>query len=292
MAVIKTVVDALNRNSLVRRAKNGRNQIVDRIFRARGSREADRLVGSLTSSNVCFTIAFNVPWAVDLMATAWRSNATNLELVVVNNSSDAVRRDQIRSVCDLHRVLHVDLPHNPEWNPCRSHGIAMNWIFYNVVTRLRPSVFGFIDHDCFPVKAYNIADRLGGKDVYGVRVRSSKIPDAWTLWAGFCFFRYSSLEARNIDFKHRVEFGLDTGGGNWLPLYSSLDPGMVASASHRLLDENAKPTRNFANALIDGAFWHVGSLSFGRGSQQEVANRLAGYGLRYRRPSNVGCMLL
>ena len=36
--------------------------------------------------------------------------------------------------------------------PNRSHALAMNWIFYNLVVEIKPYYFGYLDHDCFPYK--------------------------------------------------------------------------------------------------------------------------------------------
>src|SRR5437879_2131232 len=41
------------------------------------------------------------------------------------------------------------------------------------------------------------------------------------------FFRFSEAEERELDFKHRVELGPDTGGGNW-PAYIERSPPIVS----------------------------------------------------------------
>jgi hypothetical protein len=194
-------------------------------------------------------------------------------LVVANNSSDAAKRRGIEEICQHHGTPHVHLPSNPEWHPCRSHGIAMNWLFFNVVTRLSPQIFGFIDHDCFPIQPYDVVRRMEGRDVFGVRRESSKVPGAWNLWAGFCFYRLSRLDPQCVDFKHRVEFGLDTGGGNWLGLYNSVAPERVATVEERILDQTDE-ARAGLSAIIDDAFLHVGGASFREGHLGAAADTI------------------
>jgi hypothetical protein len=260
-APLRRLIDALNHNPIIRRAKNWRNGLLDRRFRSRGHAEGKKLVDTLLSrdtNGLCFTIAFNTPWVMEILIAAWRRYPTGLKLVVVDNSSDRRRRAQIELICQTHAVSYIGLPRNPEWSPNRSHGIAMNWVFYNLVRELRPGIFGFIDHDCFPFIPFNIAKRMDGASVYGPKVPSQTLSGAWNLWAGFCFFRFSQIENVALDFKHRVELGLDTGGGNWPVLYRKLNAKSIAVATtgecpHGLGD---------LPRVIDGAFLHVGQASY------------------------------
>lgn len=276
MNFIRTVADALNSNYVVRRAKDVRDHVSDLSFRARGKNEAQQLLGRLEESrttNVCFTVAFNVPWVVETMIEAWSRYPTGLELVVVNNSSDRTKRAEIEAVCQRYGTPYLNLPLNLERHPCRSHGIAMNWVYYNVVRPLKPDVFGFIDHDCFPTKPYNLPDRLKDCDVFGLRFPSIKVADAWNMWAGFCFYRFAAINTRPLDFKNRVELGLDTGGGNWKAIYRSMASNKVVAASYQPLGQSAEQNEAL-HILIDDAFLHVGGASFRAGNDRDVAQRV------------------
>src|SRR5690606_1375709 len=109
-------------------------------------------------------------------------------------------REANRRICEARSVPYFGLPSNPEWSPNRSHGISMNWIYHNIILKQRPEAFGFIDHDCFPYKPFDIAARLAGKSVYGLRKASRKRADAWNLWAGYSFFRFADTLAQPLDF--------------------------------------------------------------------------------------------
>jgi hypothetical protein len=270
--VARRLVDVINQNPIVRVLKNTRNQLVDLSFRVQAREQAAQLVHRLNRNkvkSVCFVVAFNVPWAIEMMIAAWRQCPIGFDLVVANNSSDGNQRKAIWELCLRSDIPHVDLPWNPEWHPCRSHGIAMNWLFYNVIRHLQLETFGFLDHDCFPIRPFDVNERLRRCDVYGTKFMSPKFPDVWNMWAGFCFYRGLLVRSRNVDFKNCVELGLDTGGGNWQLIYSHLDPQRVGTAELRQLEGD----EDF-HIVIDEAFLHVGGASFRSANQQRAIDRL------------------
>lgn len=252
---------AFGANKAVRALKNRRNAFVDRIFRNMKAADGQALAARLAGKGVtfpCFAIAFNTPWVIDLLTAGWNRHCRGADLVVLDNSGKAAARDAIRRICEERGVAYLALPRNPEWSPNRSHGIAMNWAYYNICRHLRPEAFGFIDHDCIPIADFDFREALADLSVFGQRGNMS---DRWSLWAGFCFFRYALTEGRDIDFKHRIEWGLDTGGGNWEPLYRTLDPATVGSSvvTDRPVDAGKSDA---TDQIIDGSFVHVGGASY------------------------------
>jgi len=262
----RAISDTLNGNAFVRFAKNGRNAIVDTAFRHRDIAAGRRLADTLAAAgaqDVCVSIAFNTPWVVDLLTAAWRLHPVGLTLAVADNSSDAAARTANARICRARGVPYVSLPHNPEWNPCRSHGIALNWVWHNVIVPLRPRIAGFIDHDCFPTTSLDLVARMAGRAGYGLRIDSYRLPGVWTLWPGYCFLNHAAIAGRSVDFKHRVELGLDTGGGNWPAIYRHLAPEQVAAVSDGSafldLGSGAPPV---AVQCIDGSFVHLAGASY------------------------------
>jgi len=201
--------------NLARVLKNARNAVVDRAFRHSKAAGHDAFLAELDryrDGQLCFAIAFNTPWVISLLIDSWQRNVLDTGLAIVDNSSKPEARKAIEALCRARNVPYLGLPRNIEWNPNRSHGIALNWTFYNVIKAIRPAVFGFIDHDCFPLKPIRIAERMGTATVYGMR-RESELPtEAWYVWPGYCFMRLDRVEELPLDFKHRTELGLDTGG--------------------------------------------------------------------------------
>ena len=111
--------------------------------------------------------------------------------------------------------------------------------------------------------------RIGRKAGYGLRMYSgsnymfTKAPDdkGWFLWAGFCFFNFRDVEGRSLDFRGNMPRGLDTGGGNWDPIYSRR-----SSEDFELAMEDKLPLHlgqvDAKYQILDGAMLHVGGASY------------------------------
>lgn len=257
---------AFHGNAVIRSAKNLRNGLVDGTFRRTATAEGQRLADELSHGGVreaAFTIAFNTPWAIDLLTHQWSRHHPEIRLVVVDNSNDRSARAAHEDLCRRRHVPYLPLPRNPEWSPNRSHGIALNWVWFNVVRHAGLDVVGFIDHDCIPVASLDLRSRLEGLAAYGMRGASLTHPQAWNLWAGYCFFRPATAEGLAVDFKHRIELGLDTGGGNWPGFYRRLDPASIGEAGYRIvqieLGDGRPPA---AMLLLDEAFVHLDGASY------------------------------
>ena len=170
--MLKKIRDAIGRNRVVGRAKFLRDRLFYRYFRAQGAaraREFAKNLRSSGSSRLCFTIAFNTPWVIDALTKAWQVHPTGMLLVVIDNSSDEAARKSIEDICRHRGVPYFSLPRNRERHWSRSHGTAVNWVFDNIVRKVRPELFGFIDHDCFPITPFDMPGRMQGKKVFGLK---------------------------------------------------------------------------------------------------------------------------
>ena len=96
----------------------------------------------------------------------------------------------------------------------------------------RPSVFGFIDHDLFPLAPCDPFAALASRPVAGDKRWAG---GRWFLWAGYCFFRTEALSGRKVSFGQDWFIGLDTGGGNWRSNYRHLDPATIAERPIELI---------------------------------------------------------
>lgn len=251
----------LNQNKLTRYFKNKRNGIVNRYFLKQTSTQQYEVVEKLKNLDfIVFCIAFNKPDCIQIMIDCWKRHAIDSALVVVDNSSCKNAKRKISELCHLNGIFYLSLPRNPEWHPNRSHALAMNWVFYNLVIEIKPDYFGYLDHDCFPYKKFDLSTRISGHEIYGDRRISYKYPEVWTLWAGFCFFDFKYLEGREVNFSHSIELGLDTGGNNWKVLYMLLSQQQCtfACVNQGALFEN-KYKQKF-HSIID-SFVHIGSSS-------------------------------
>lgn len=253
-------------NAAIRAAKNLRNGLVDHGFRCWARAGGRRLADELSARGIrhaVFTIAFNSPWVVDLLTHAWSCHQPDLPLVVIDNSSQRMARAAHADLCRRRRVCYLSLPWNPEWSPNRSHGIALNWAWFNVIRHVDLEFAGFVDHDCIPVAAFDLRRRMRDLDAYGLYGASVTHAEAWNLWPGYCFVRLAAAMGRCVDFKHRIEYGLDTGGGNWRGFYRTLPPGRVGAAASRWVRPDLGADGMAGECLLlEEAFLHLGGASY------------------------------
>jgi hypothetical protein len=249
---------------LVQRLKHVRNQAVSGLYRGRRTKELTAFQAAnvhLSGRNLAITVAFNAPWAVELLVRSAAVNLEGMTLIVADNSSRPAARAEIAAFCRSRAAPYVPLPPNPEWSPNRSHGIAMNWAYDNIVRHFRPPVFAFLDHDLFPLQPVDLSLGVRDQPAYGMLRASRTVPDAWSLWAGFCVFDLAAVEARLLDFNYESPLMLDTGGANWHRLYRFLDRRALRFAEFRkatLDDPLGGGSREFS--CID-QFVHVGGVS-------------------------------
>ncbi|WP_217577131.1 hypothetical protein [Mesorhizobium sp. GbtcB19] len=260
-----------------------RHEILYRQFLASAASKGRAFARGLgeTERNYCFTIAFNTPWIIDVLTKAWQVFPTGTRLVVIDNSSKQDARASIEAICARRGVAYFGLPRNFEANPSRSHGVSQTWAFHNIVKHLKPDMFGFIDHDCFPIGPIDIAKRVGRKIGYGapLHARSSYLYKAaedepgWYYWAGLCFYNFAAVEHAKLDFRNRLDIGMDTGGGNWPVLYSKHPVGEFEMARKNRLTVNVGGT--IADyELYDEVLFHVGGASYRSGAKSPDYRRL------------------
>jgi hypothetical protein len=217
---------------LVHGIKRARNIATERIFRSLPARGYDAFMADLRARRpdvLAITIAYNTPWVIDVMTQVTAPNL-NGTLVVCDNSRNYAARREIARICQERSVPYLALPFNPERHPCRSHGIALNWAYYNIVAHVKPRVFGFLDHDLFAVEPLDLAARVADQPVYG---RIDQSVWGWYLWAGYCMFDRAAIAALRPDFNNDIPRVLDTGGRNFMQIYRHLDRERIRRAGVR-----------------------------------------------------------
>ena len=246
---------------LVHGFKRARNMAVSRAFRAAHPAGLERFVQAYAprmQGTVAFTIAYNAPWAIELV-TRMAARHLDFPLVVLDNSRDPAARMEIERLCREREVPCLGLPHNPERHPCRSNGIALNWAWYNLVRAWQPEIAVFLDHDLMPYAPADFGAALAGQPVYGVLNRSTW---GWNLWAGFCAFDVGAVDGRQPDFNHDVPRGLDTGGCNYARIYRHLSFDAVRFADWRYQPvQDPDGSGTVAVNLVD-RFVHIGGAGF------------------------------
>ena len=200
----------------------------------------DRLAGN----NLVISVAWNSPWTIRWQLRFVTRHLTNAAFLVADNSSDEAARAEIAEVCREAGVAWLPLPPNPypSGHPSRSHGLALNWVYHNVVRALDPAAWGFFDHDLFPTAAFDPQQRLIGQPFYGVLETRT---NGSYLWPGYCFFARGVDADEPLDFRQDWFLGLDTGGMNAARLLGRADLTRMRFASSRSIG----PQRNFAVSL-------------------------------------------
>lgn len=219
-------VDWLRLRPLLHRLKMRRYRANDRAFRAVPARVGDvpSLVGSLNGRKVLVSVAFRDPQTIAWQAPLIRLYVPDALYIVADNTPDDAQAAAIAEVAAKFSVPYLRLPANPTNVPSRSHGLALNWIWHNVIRPGEPEVFGFLDDDMFPTGPHDPFAALTDQDFFGVirpGVSTVSIDAAgrWFLWAGFSMFRFAGVRHKPLDFSQDWFLGLDTGGGNWEVLY-------------------------------------------------------------------------
>jgi hypothetical protein len=213
----------------IHRLKQARYDSVDRDYRRRPARLGDPVaIGrEIGGKRVLVTVAFEDPLAIEWQSKLLRRFVPGAAYVIADNSRGDASAANIQGLAEREGRPYLRLPDNP-WTgpaPSRSHGVALNWLWANLIRPAHPEAFGFLDDDLFPTAPDDPFARLDTQPVFGgVRPAGAR----WFLWAGFCVFRFAHVRDLPLDFGQDWFAGLDTGGGNWWPLYRSLDRDRLA----------------------------------------------------------------
>lgn len=201
------------------------------------------------------TVAFNRPDVLEWQIRLVRKNLAEQEgYIVFDNSNKPDQRHAIRALCQRENVPYVGLP-SISFELSSSHGAALNWITQNFIVKYRPPLFGFIDHDIFPLEPVSIAEKIAGAKVYGWEVNRAEVRYPW---GGFAFF--SGVDPQPLDFAPvpLPHVFLDTGGANWEILYKHLDKDQFRGANVRFM-----PTTLHGIAFEEIDCWlHAGQASW------------------------------
>lgn len=137
---------------------------------------------------------------------------------VFDNSTDNKISDEIRRICSKYEVGFVRLPRQeflPKGMGSYSHGIACNYLFNNYIKNGGCKYFGLLDHDIFPVEAFDISSVLEKQFFYGVKHR-------FYIWPGFFFMRMDYLLVHKVDFRPSLHLRGDTGACNGPLLFNRI----------------------------------------------------------------------
>jgi hypothetical protein len=224
----------------------------------------------LTGKNIAIIIAFEQPWALNWLLRMGRKNLLDTTILVFDNSRNDSARVEIERVCNENNVAYLALPPYRTKHVNRSHGMAMTWVFHNVVRAIKPRVFGFIDHDLIPVDQIDFSERIGNQPVFGLI--NAGMRDYWSIWAGYCLFKYDAIDGKPLNFLYDFSRDLDTGGRNWNPIYRQLHRNELRFASKEHIEAKA-PSIESSRLVecIDSRWIHIGGISYNDNLKEKFA---------------------
>jgi hypothetical protein len=179
---------------------------------------------------------------------------------VIDNSSDSLARKEIENICLAKGIKYISVPNHFLSNASYSHGFALNFTYKTIIQRLNIKLFGFLDHDIFPIKKTSLFSKVNSKPIYSLPQK--RFDKKIYPWPGFCFFNSKLLSIRDLDFSPSLKFHCYTGGLN---IFDKKYFNEAISKNVFLLkkDPSAK-IQNQAYQIIDdwihfynGSFWLV-----------------------------------
>ena len=209
--------------------KTARYRAIDRWYVSRRARDGSPAGArsAIRGRKVITTVAFSDPQAIEWQAALLAKYVPHALHLILDNSPDEGPSAAICDIADRRGLLYLRLPANPWQSPSRSHGLALNWVWRNIILPGEPEAFGFLDDDLFPTAPDDPFAHLDDQNFYGL-VRTAG--PRWFLWAGFCFYRFDAVRMVPLDFGQDWFVGLDTGGGNWNSLYKYVARESIAEA--------------------------------------------------------------
>lgn len=216
---------------LTQSIKTLRSRLTNARYVRRPARAGDvsATASQMAGRRVLVTIGFRDPRVIEWQLKLLRRYVPHDVHLIADNTPEDALAERIRAVAVQEGALYVRLPVNTA-RESRSHGLALNWVWRNVLRPGAPAAFGFLDHDLFPLAPDDPFAVLDRQSFYGW-VRTA--PPRWFLWAGFCFFRFDAVKDKPLDFGQDWFIGLDTGGGNWNSLYRHADLARFETAEMR-----------------------------------------------------------
>lgn len=179
------------------------------------------------------TIAFNNSETIRVQHNYLEDNILDkFCYIVVDNSTDNEASKSIYNYCKNHNIVYLRLENNPYngIDPSRSHGIALNWAYRNLIKKSNAKYFGTVDHDIYPIRKTQIVKLIKENNVWG-HYQQRKL--GWYLWPGFSFFDKSIIIDKKVNFLPAP--GIDTGGSNWESIYKYINKNAIKWPSHRYI---------------------------------------------------------
>ena len=261
---------------IVHRMRGVRNQVLMFFYLRKNTSALNDFVEKIRGSRKCavVAIAFEQVEVIDWLIESFVKNVGDGFLLIADNSRDAAKAREIEKVCRHHTTPYLRLPKNRTRHVNRSHSMAMEWVYQRVIKTASPDFFGFIDHDLIPVVKVSLLSKLKDQDFYGLLRPGGKNdadPNAWSLWAGYCFFDNKKLNNLGFNFLYDFSRGLDTGGGNYESIYQNYTKKEIRFCPvYGLILSFPELGEVREVQQIDEEWYHIGSVSYNNNIKNKI----------------------
>lgn len=254
--------------------KQARNDIISRLYTRHTTdnhqKEICKINQSTNANNIIISITFGRTRLTELQIKQFKKFNQDSLLIIADNSPTTEGKNAIEKTCRQENIHYFSLPKNRSTHANRSHSLALQWCYKNIISQVHPEIFGFIDHDIIPTQPFNITNKQWSIPIYGL-VWNSSINKAWQLWAGYCFFNYRLTKNKNLNFMYDFANGLDTGGRNY-SYFKTLNRSSIPNISN-IFAYSEHNNKNYKFQIIDECWVHMG----GAGHKQDYKDRFSDF---------------
>lgn len=209
------------------------------------------------------SLAFNDLRLIKLQKESLKKLTDAYDHVVADNSSDPEQATAVESFCAQEGIGYARVPQpNPGLDRSLSHGFSLNWIFYNIVKKINPEKFGFLESDVLVETSGSFLTPWRGKDFWGMKAPPSPQSTVWRLWPGFCFFSRDFYSRAPLNFLPCKN--IDTGGMNFKILDALDTTHLIPLVPDIILPGSNARVQRFANVV------HLGEMSSRAVGQQAI----------------------
>lgn len=200
-----------------------------------------------------FIVTYNVPdLLIRQIAHIKKFCKDYTDIWIIDNSSVKEKAISIhyhanRLGCNYMRT------HSSSKGGSESHAFACNVSYSRQAIKYDKVLY--LDHDCFPVQDFSIADILSDNPLAGIGQEKSKK----YIWPGLAFIDNSKIDVKEIDFSCSIEHGLDTGG----MLFTVIEKYGCTFLDEAYIENPyfTQPPYNYYSLLANSTFMHFVNAS-------------------------------
>lgn len=177
---------------------------------------------------------------------------------IFDNSTKLEEANKIKEFCGKNQIPYIKLKRSlcTKNMISEKHAVALNYIYKHYLKVRHANYIGFLDHDIFPIKSYEVKNILDRQQVYGYMINKEKIS---YIWPGFCFFKLEYIFGKKVNFLTDWKHNGDTGACNYKVIYKELlkkDNLVFATHERKKILDGDNP-QNDMYSVIDGKWIHM-----------------------------------